>query len=234
VKSIFISIVGLLALLVVTTTGAIMHITNPDTTIVVSHDYQGGTTNFGDGFTSYAGEFGSGDTDSGAFRNVDTQTKRIACSTNFCMEKVTVTGNRWPGEVQYATDIVWGYENGSFSQLSRSSDQGIWAPEVPSTPSIDPQKCVAEICDTQRKAQEDTNALALAKAKGAVTVGKWVAGVAAGLAGAALSPIAGAIYAGSAYQLVKEAGSDIIDGLDQGMKTQIVINYKKCKTKCGA
>jgi len=224
------------ALLVATSAGAIMHITNPDYVVIINHEYTGSETNFGGGFGRDFGDGAVGD--NGAFKDTPTKPRVISCSVNDrgnCpMELQVIAGNRWPGETIYATEIVQGIQTGSFSSLIRSGDYGLYGPVAPDTPAPDPAKCIADTCDVARKTQEDTNVIQFGQVKGVVVGTKWAVSVIGGVIAAKYGGwITGATTGIGAYALLKEAGTDFLDGLDQSMKAEVAIDYQKCKKKCG-
>ena len=231
------SMLAAAATLVVTgNASAILHITNPDQVIVITHEYSGSETNFGGGFGADFGDGAIGD--NGSFRYENTQPRVISCTTDsdgICrMPTGNIIGSRWPGEVIYASEIVQGFQMGpSFGSLVRSADSGIYAP-VPPAQSPDPAKCIAQICDVARKAHEDNNAIQYTKVKGATTVLKWSVAITAGLVGAKLGGWVGASAGGSgAYTLMKEANTDMLDALQQAMNVAVAKAYDACKKKCG-
>ena len=237
-KARFSTLAAAAALVVTGNASAIVHITNPDYVVVIVHEYSGsGETNFSGGFGMDFGD-GTGPVgDNGSFQNVNTQPRTISCTTGsdgICrMPTGNVIGSRWPGEVVYATEIVQGFQMGSFGNLVRSGDTGLYAP-VPSAQNPDPAKCIADICDVARKVQGDNNAIQYARIKGVSTGIKWGTTMVSGLIGAKFGGlIGGAVAGGGAYALVKEFNQDMLDALDQAMKTAVANEYAKCKKKCG-
>jgi hypothetical protein len=234
----FTTIAATAALLAATGTSAMLHITNPDYVVIITHEYAGSESNFGGGFGADMGGGAVGD--NGAFVGVNTAPKTMSCTTGgdgICrMPDTIIVGNRWPGEVLYANDIVQGVQGGSFSSLSRSSDGGLWVLTPPDTPPVDPLKCVADICNTARKTQEDANANAMVAARAKWTIIKWGISTSAGVI-VAFTPvklIGGAITGSSSYVLLKEAGADSLQGLADSQTLAVNTAYAKCKTKCGA
>jgi hypothetical protein len=238
-KTFLTNLVAAVALLAAGSAGAILHISNPDYVVIITHEFEtSGGTGFGGGFNDSGG--GVNLTDNQAFANTSTAPQVTSCTTGsdgVCrLPGQLIIGNRWPGEIIYASDIVMGTQAGSFSSLSRSSDSGIWQPLPPDTLPADPQKCVADICDPARKAQEDNNVIAYAQTKGMWTVGKWGSAAVVGTI-ASFSPLkffGGAIMGGGAYLLTKELGGDMLDALDYSQKSAVVVAYNACKKKCGA
>jgi len=231
--------VAAVALLSVTGASAMLHITNPDYVVIINHEFETPSgSNFGGGFSDSGG--GVVLVDNGAFKYQNTTPIITSCtvgSDGICrLPGNLIIGNRWPGEVIYASDILGGVQGGSFSSLSRSSDSGIWQPLAPDSAPPSPQKCVADICDTAKTQQHLADANALSAAKGRWAAGKWVAGTVVGAIGSLgpLKMLGGAFLGGGAFYLTKEAGSDALDALAQNQIVAVNAAYSACKKKCGA
>ena len=116
--------VAAVALLSVTGASAMLHITNPDYVVIINHEFETPSgSNFGGGFSDSGG--GVVLVDNGAFKYQNTTPIITSCtvgSDGICrLPGNLIIGNRWPGEVIYASDILGGVHRAAASHRSREA-----------------------------------------------------------------------------------------------------------------